>query len=167
MLLGIILILVIIGMGVFLFIYKPPTAVVLPVAAALIAVIAFMPSFLQGSFAEPLNAIFGTVLSDGFTRLAPLIVAAILGAVLAAQVDEAGIARHLVRFSAEFAGDSPFLLTLLLTLVIALLFTNLGGLGAVIMVATTALPLMLAMGMQPLTAGAVFLLALWAVASTP
>ncbi len=160
MLLGIILILVIIGMGVFLFIYKPPTAVVLPVAAALIALIAFMPSFLQGSFAEPLNTIFGTVLSDGFTRLAPLIVAAILGAVLAAAVDDAGIARHLVRFAAEFAGDSPFLLTLLLTLVIALLFTNLGGLGAVIMVATTALPLMLAMGMQPLTAGAVFLLAL-------
>lgn len=160
MLLGALLIAAIVGMGLFLFLVRPPTALVLPVTAVLITLIAFAPQLFAGEFAQPLNAILGTVIGDGFTRLAPLIVAVFLGAVLAAQVEDAGIARFLVRFAAEFAGDSPFLLTLMLTLVIALLFTNLGGLGAVIMVATTALPLMLAMGLEPLTAGAVFLLAL-------
>ncbi len=160
MLLGALLIAAIVGMGLFLFIVRPPTALVLPVTAILIALIAFAPKLFAGEFAQPLNTILGTVIGEGFTRLAALIVAVFLGAVLAAQVEDAGIARFLVRFSAEFAGDSPFLLTLMLTLVIALLFTNLGGLGAVIMVATTALPLMLAMGLEPLTAGAVFLLAL-------
>ncbi len=158
--LGVLLIAVIVGMGLFLFIVRPPTALVLPVAAILLALVAFAPQIFSGQFAEPLNAIFGTVIGAGFTRLSALIVAVVLGAVLAAQVEDAGIAKFLVRYAAEFSGDSPFMLTLLLTLVIALLFTNLGGLGAVIMVATTALPLMLAMGLEPLTAGAVFLLAL-------
>ena len=158
--LGVLLIAVIVGMGLFLFVVRPPTALVLPVTAILLAIVAFAPQLLGGQFAEPLNAIFGTVIGAGFTRLSALIVAVVLGAVLAAQVEDAGIAKFLVRYAAEFSGDSPFMLTLLLTLVIALLFTNLGGLGAVIMVATTALPLMLAMGLEPLTAGAVFLLAL-------
>jgi len=158
--LGVLLIAVIVGMGLFLFIVRPPTALVLPVTAILIALVAFAPQIFSGQFAGPLNAIFGTVIGAGFTRLSALIVAVVLGAVLAAQVEDAGIAKYLVRYAAEFSGDSPFMLTLLLTLVIALLFTNLGGLGAVIMVATTALPLMLAMGLEPLTAGAVFLLAL-------
>jgi len=158
--LGVLLIAVIVGMGLFLFIVRPPTALVLPLAAILLALVAFAPQLISGNFTDPLNAIFGTVIGAGFTRLSALIVAVVLGAVLAAQVEDAGIAKYLVRFAAEFSGDSPFMLTLLLTLVIALLFTNLGGLGAVIMVATTALPLMLAMGLSPLSAGAVFLLAL-------
>lgn len=158
--LGVLLIAVIVGMGLFLFVVRPPTALVLPVTAILLALVAFAPQIFSGQFAEPLNAVFGTVIGAGFIRLSALIVAVVLGAVLAAQVEDAGIAKFLVRFAAEFSGDSPFMLTLLLTLVIALLFTNLGGLGAVIMVATTALPLMLAMGLSPLSAGAVFLLAL-------
>lgn len=159
-LLGLVLILLVAAMGLVLFLLRPPTALVLPLAAIVIALVALAPRMLAGELSAPLTTLFNDVVFGGFLRLAPAIVAVFLGAVLAAQVSEAGIARAIVRVSAEFAGDSPFLLSLLLLLVIAMLFTSLGGLGAVIMVATTVLPLLLALGLDALTAGAIFLFGL-------
>jgi len=155
-----VLVLLVVAMGLVLFLLRPPTALVLPIAAIVIALFALGPRILTGDLSAPLSALCNEVVFGGFMRLAPAIVAVFLGAVLAAQVSEAGIARAIVRVSAEFAGDSPFLLSLLLLLVIAMLFTSLGGLGAVIMVATTVLPLLLALGLDALTAGAIFLFGL-------
>jgi len=159
-LLGLMLVLLVVAMGLLLFLLRPPTALVLPLAAIAIALLALAPRILGGDLSAPLSTLFNDVIFGGFLRLAPAVVAVFLGAVLAAQVSNAGIARAIVRASAEFAGDSPFLLGLLLLLVIALLFTSLGGLGAVIMVATTVLPLLLALGLDALTAGAIFLFGL-------
>jgi len=102
--------------------------------------------------------VVGIVFSDGSFRLAPAIAAVLMGAVLAQLVDRTGIARVLVTRAAELGGDRPLALALLLTGVVALLFTTLGGLGAVIMVATIIFPILLSIGLPPLVVGVLFLL---------
>lgn len=104
--------------------------------------------------------VLGVVVSDGAARLGPAMVAVILGAVLAQLVDRTGIARVLVTRAAELGGDRPLPLALLLTGVVALLFTTLGGLGAVIMVATIVFPILLSIGLAPWVVGCLFLLGL-------
>ena len=97
------------------------------------------------------------VFAEGAVRLAPAMGAVIMGAILAQVVDRTGIARVLVTRAAELGGDRPLVLALLLTLVVALLFTTLGGLGAVIMVATIMFPILLSIGLPPLVVGCLFL----------
>ncbi|HEY9789667.1 MAG TPA: hypothetical protein V6D22_04660 [Candidatus Obscuribacterales bacterium] len=105
----------------------------------------------------PADRILTDVLAKGSTKLANAYTTTIFGAILADLINRLGIAKALVRWVAEFAGDNPFLLSLLMTLVTALLFSSLGGLGAVIMVGTVILPVMLSLGIMPLTAGGLFL----------
>jgi hypothetical protein len=105
----------------------------------------------------PPERILTDVIAKGSVKLANAYTTTIFGAVLAELINKLGIAKAMVRWVAEFAGDSPFLLGLFMTIVTALLFSSLGGLGAVIMVGTVVLPVMLSLGISPLTAGALFL----------
>ena len=159
-LLGIALILAIILVGIVLFAFRPPTALVLPCASISIALIAFLPNFIRGEVVLSLSKLFTSVIGEGMARLSMPIIAVFLGAVIAQQVSDAGVTNRILTYASEFAGDSVFFLTITLLIVTALLFTNIGGLGAVIMVASTIVPLMLAMGIDKLTAGGVFLMGL-------
>lgn len=105
----------------------------------------------------PPDRILTQVIAQGSVKLANAYTTTIFGAILAELINKLGIAKSLIRWVAEFAGDSPFLLGLFMTLVTALLFTSLGGLGAVIMVGTVVLPVMLSLGISPITAGSLFL----------
>jgi Na+/H+ antiporter NhaD/arsenite permease-like protein len=98
------------------------------------------------------------VVEKGLFRLHPAYVTAMLGAVLAEVMSKTGIAETMIKKAAELGGDRPLLLSLLLTAVVALLFTTLGGLGAVIMVATIVFPILLTLGIAPLPVGGMFLL---------
>jgi Na+/H+ antiporter NhaD/arsenite permease-like protein len=98
-----------------------------------------------------------TVLADGALKLHNAYTTTMFGAMLAELLNKQGMARALVRWVAEFAGDSPYLLGVLLTVVTALLFSTLGGLGAVIMVGTIVLPVMISLGIPAHAAGALFL----------
>ncbi|MBU6450275.1 MAG: hypothetical protein KGS72_00740 [Cyanobacteria bacterium REEB67] len=98
-----------------------------------------------------------TVLADGALKLHNAYTTTMFGAMLAELLNKQGMARALVRWVAEFAGDSPYLLGALLTVVTALLFSTLGGLGAVIMVGTIVLPVMISLGIPAHAAGALFL----------
>ncbi len=100
------------------------------------------------------------VVADGMLRLNAAYTTAIVGAILAEVVRQTGIAETVLKWAAELGGDRPILLTLILIAVSALLFTTLGGLGAVIMVGTIVLPILLSLGLSPLTAASVFLMAL-------
>lgn len=119
----------------------------LPIMAIAIALVGQIPP----------DRILTDVIAKGSVKLANAYTTTIFGAILAELINKLGIAKSLVRWVAEFAGDSPFLLGLLMTLVTALLFTSLGGLGAVIMVGTVVLPVMLSLGISPITAGGLFL----------
>jgi hypothetical protein len=127
-----------------------PALLALPILAVALASIAGMKWDL----------LFTKVIADGTTRLSGAIIAAILGAILAQVVEKTGIAQTAIKKTAELGGDKPMVLAVLLTLVIALLFTTLGGLGAVIMVATIAIPILLSLGLRPVYVGCLFLLAL-------
>ena len=103
------------------------------------------------------DVIVNKVLVDGTLKLHNAYTTTMFGAMLAELLNKQGMARALVRWVAEFAGDSPYLLALLLTLVTALLFSTLGGLGAVIMVGTIVLPVMISLGIPAHAAGGLFL----------
>lgn len=119
----------------------------LPIMAIAIALVGQIPA----------DRILTDVIAKGSVKLSNAYTTTIFGAILAELINKLGIAKALVRWVAEFAGDSPFILGLFMTLVTALLFTSLGGLGAVIMVGTVVLPVMLSLGISPATAGGLFL----------
>lgn len=127
-----------------------PALLALPLLAFGLAAVAGM------EWKNLLSVVFG----EGSVRLAGAILAAIMGSILAQVVEKTGIAQTAIKKTAELGGDRPMILTVLLTIVMALLFTTLGGLGAVIMVATIVIPILLSLGLRPLYVGCLFLLAM-------
>jgi hypothetical protein len=99
------------------------------------------------------------VVVDGTVKLAPVIVTTIFGALLSRVTLSTGIAETIVDYAAEFGGDRPLLLALALCAAVALLFTSLTGLGAIIMVGSIVLPIMLTIGVPRRTAATLFMLA--------
>ncbi|MBC5799172.1 MAG: hypothetical protein GIX03_13930 [Candidatus Eremiobacteraeota bacterium] len=100
-----------------------------------------------------------TTIVDGTTKLAPVIVTVVFGALLSRVTLSTGIAETIVTYAAEFGGDRPALLALALSAAVAALFTSLTGLGAIIMVGSIVLPIMLTIGVPRKTAATLFMLA--------
>jgi H+/gluconate symporter-like permease len=106
----------------------------------------------------PLDRI-GTVVVAGASSLSSVYVAVIFGALLGRVTLDCGIARALVNLAAEYGGESPFALAVVLCAVVALLFTSLSGLGAIIMVGSIVLPIMMTTGVPRAIAATLFLMA--------
>jgi len=135
--------------AVLMYLNRLPAMVALPLMAVAIAAAARVPwADLAG------------IIGDGVFYLHKAYATAILGAILAEIVAKTGVAETMIKKAAELGGDRPLVLSLILTGVVALLFTTLGGLGAVIMVATIIFPILLALGVPGLTVGALFLLSM-------
>jgi len=132
----------------------------LPLAALTIGALALIPEARANGVLSALTILGSEVVEGGVLRLSLWIATVILGAVLAAQLNITGAAERLVRYAAEYAGEDRFRLGLLMLIVIAVLFTTLGGLGAVILVASITLPLLFSLGYEPRIAGGLFLLGL-------
>jgi Na+/H+ antiporter NhaD/arsenite permease-like protein len=105
----------------------------------------------------PGRDILEEVLAKGAVKLNATYTTTMFGAMLAELLNRLGIAKSLIRWVAEFAGEEPYILGIVIVLVTALLFSTLGGLGAVIMVGTIILPVLLSIGISQATAGALFL----------
>jgi hypothetical protein len=101
----------------------------------------------------------GEIVTGGAVALAPVYVTVIFGALLARVTLDTGIARALVNLAAEYGGEAPLALALVLCGVVALLFTSLSGLGAVIMVGSIVLPIMMTTGVPRTVAATLFLMA--------
>jgi len=99
------------------------------------------------------------VMIDGTVRLAPVIATVVFGALLSRVTMQTGIAETIVNYAAEFGGDRPVVVTLVMATVVAALFTSLYGLGAIIMVGSIVLPIMMTVGVPRRTAATVFLMA--------
>ncbi len=100
----------------------------------------------------------GTIVTTGATSLAGVYVAVIFGALLGRVTMDTGIARALVNLAAEYGGERPLALALALCAIVALLFTSLSGLGAIIMVGSIVLPIMMTTGVPRTIAATLFLL---------
>lgn len=107
----------------------------------------------------PLSQILNQVVAAGATRLAEAYMMVFAGAMLGRVVMQTGIAEGIIKRAAEFGGDKPLVVAVTLMVAIALLFTALYGLGAIIMVGGLALPIMMSIGVPRKLAGVLFLLA--------
>jgi hypothetical protein len=104
-------------------------------------------------------AALGDVIVRGVVQLAPVYATVIFGALLSRVVLQTGIAETIVTYAAEFGGDQPLVVALILCAAVALLFTSVTGLGAIIMIGTIVLPVMMTVGVPRTTAATLFLLA--------
>ncbi|HVA33636.1 MAG TPA: hypothetical protein VNG31_05775 [Candidatus Baltobacteraceae bacterium] len=101
----------------------------------------------------------GGIFTGGAAALAPVYVAVIFGALLGRVTIDTGIARAMVNLAAEYGGERPLALALGLCVIVALLFTSLSGLGAIIMVGSIVLPIMMTTGVPRTIAATLFLMA--------
>lgn len=147
MFVGIACLLVFLAMAGLMYARKLSTLLALPLMAILIAIIGGIPP----------EDILSKVIGKGVVQLNVAYTTTMIGAMLAELMNKQGIAKAVVRWVAEFGGDNPFILSILLTAVTGLLFSTLGGLGAVIMVGTIVLPVMLSIGLNSVTAGSLLL----------
>lgn len=128
---------------------KMPAILAVPAMALCIAVIA----------RAPLDQILNEVIVAGATRLVDAYLMVFAGAVLGRIVMQTGIAEAVIKRAAEFGGDQPMVVAIAMMAAISLLFTTLTGLGAIIMVGSLALPIMMSIGVPRKLAGVLFLMA--------
>lgn len=108
----------------------------------------------------PVTTLLTETIGEGALRLHNPIIVVIFGAALAEIVKRSGIVEVLIKNTAEFLGDRKYLVTILLMFVVAILFAVLGGLGAIVMVGSIVLPILISMGISKLNAACIFLMGL-------
>ncbi|BAS27365.1 C4-dicarboxylate ABC transporter [Limnochorda pilosa] len=121
--------------------------------AILIPVVAGVP--FTGS-----EGILQKVVEGGAIRLATAIAAVIFGAWLGQLMVQTGISHSMIAKAAELGGDKPMGVALALGVVVAILFTAVGHLGAVIMVGTIVLPILMSVGIDRHKAATIFLISM-------
>ncbi|MBN2355927.1 citrate transporter [candidate division KSB1 bacterium] len=139
---------VFLGLALSMFFRKLPALLALPLMAILI-------SLLGGVSPHDL---FYHVIGAGSIRLHNAYTVAIFGGMLSFLLQKSGVAENLIKNGAELAGDRPWSVGFIMLLLIAMLFTTLGGLGAIIMVATIVLPILSSVGFSSLTIAGLFLI---------
>ncbi len=144
------LITVFIIMALLMFLRKIPALIALPLMAFLIAIIGGV------SFKDTIQFVIG----HGTLKLHAAYTIAMFGSMLSVILQKTGVAENFIKKGAELAGDRPWIIAVLMLSIITLLFTTLGGLGAIIMVATIVLPIMSAVGIGPMTTVGIFLIGL-------
>lgn len=127
---------------------KMPAIVAVPSMAIVMAIAAGVPS-----------AALGGIVVGGASALSTAYVAVIFGALLGRVTLDTGIARALVSLAAEYGGENPLAFSLVLCAIVAVLFTTLNGLGAIIMVGSIVLPIMMTSGVPRTIAATLFLMA--------
>jgi len=125
-----------------------PALLAMPVLAVLISLIAGI---------KPVD-IFQYVIGEGSLRLAEPIIISMFGGILSILMQKTGIAEGFIKKGAELSGDNPLVISFVMFLFIILLFTTLGGLGAMIMVGAIVLPILTSVGIGRLTAAVIMLM---------
>jgi len=146
----VLLFIVFLSIAVLMFLRKLPALLALPIMAFLFPIISGVS----------LNTTVQNVLGLGATKLSEAYTIAIFGSMLSVLLQKTGIAESFIKIGAELSGDKPWTIAVIMLLLITLLFTTLGGLGAIIMVASVVLPIMASVGIGPLTTVGIFLIGL-------
>lgn len=149
---GIILIAFMVVIMVLMVTRKVPTLIAIPILAIGIAVIAGVP--LTGE-----ESIISTVIQSGAVKLAGSYTACLIATWMSCIMQRTGITENMIRKAAELGGDKTNIVAILLFLVICALSTVMSGLGAVIMMGTIAIPILISVGVEKFTAAAILLCA--------
>lgn len=129
---------------------KMPNLIAIPCMAILISIFAMF---------SPIE-ILNDVIEQGAYRLYAPIIAAMFGAIFAQVIQKTNIANCIVHYAAEFCGDNPFALAFVLTFATAFIFTSVSGFGAVMMVGTVILPILISVGIAPIVAAILLIMGL-------
>ncbi|MDD5582315.1 MAG: citrate transporter [Candidatus Marinimicrobia bacterium] len=146
----ILFLLVFVVMALSMFFRKIPALLALPLMAFLFPLIGGVS----------LNDTLQLVIGQGALRLHRAYTVMLFGSMLSILMQKTKVAENLIKKGAELSGDNPWIISVMMLFLISLLFTTLGGLGAIIMVATIVLPIMTSVGVGPLTVVGVFLFGL-------
>ncbi|GAA4827007.1 hypothetical protein [Algivirga pacifica] len=142
------LLLVFLSMAGLMFKRILPALIALPLMALLVAIIGGVT----------LDDLITHVIGGGATKLSTAMVVAIFGGMLSILLQKTKVAEAFIKKGAELSGDNPWAISVLMYVLIVLLFTTLGGLGAIIMVATIVLPILSSVGVGSMTAVGIFLM---------
>ncbi len=148
---GILMIAVFLGFSVLMFRQKIPSFLALLLMAVVLPLVAGAPLYGEDGVLAIVNT--------GSYRLASSIPALFFGAWVGEIMNERGVTKDIIRRASELAGDRPIIVAIVMYVVVAVLFTSLTGLGAHIMVAMLVLPILTAVGIKPLTASCLLLMA--------
>ncbi len=140
--------LIFLSIALAMFFRKLPALLALPLMAILISILGGVG----------LNDLLFKVIGAGAVRLHTAYTVAIFGGMLSFLLQKSGVAENLIKNGAELAGDRPWSVGFIMLLLISMLFTTLGGLGAIIMVATIVLPIMASVGFSSLSIAGIFLI---------
>ncbi|CAN5279330.1 TRAP transporter large permease subunit [soil metagenome] len=151
-----VIVLLLFGIGAAIMITRTfPAILVLPILGVSIAVAAAVSSG-RITFEDITSGVIG----QGALKLAPAIIISFFGGMISFVMQKSGVAHSLVKNGAELIGDNPLAVSLFSMGLVALLFTSIGGLGAVIMVSLIVLPMLATVGVQPVVAGGIMLFGL-------
>jgi hypothetical protein len=146
---GLLLLLVFAVFAALMFARVMPALLAVPTLAVVVAALVGLP----------LDNILNDVIAGGAVKLSSAYVAVFAGAMLGRVMIQTGIAEEIIKRAAEFGGDRPLVVAAALMAVTAVLFTSLTGLGAIIMVGSLVLPIMMSLGLPRKVAAILFLLA--------
>lgn len=146
----ILLLVVFLTSAILMFFRKIPALLALPIMAF------FIPVISGVSITDTIELVLGL----GATRLSEAYTIAIFGSMLSILLQKTGVAEKFIKTGAELSGDKPWTISFIMLLLIILLFTTLGGLGAIIMVSTVVLPILASVGVGPVTTVGIFLIGL-------
>src|SRR3954447_12567104 len=96
------------------------------------------------------------ILQGGGVAYASAVIIIVFGAWFAQVLIQTGIAESVIRSAVELAGDRPLVTAMIVTVVTALLFTSMYGVGAAIAIGIIALPIMMGQGIPPYVAAPAF-----------
>jgi hypothetical protein len=152
---GLLILIIFVATALLMFFRKLPAILALPLMAFAIA---GGTALITGDIS--FRDLMAGVLAEGALRLNTAIVVAFFGGMLSFMMQKSGVAERFVKQGAELVGDSPWGVSLFVMGLVAILFTTIGGLGAIIMVATIVLPVLATVGVPPIVAGGIFLIGL-------
>lgn len=116
-----------------------PAILALPLMAGWVCLVAGMP----------FTSYLDNVLLAGSMKLSSAMAVVIFGAMFARVIMKTGISNAIIKQAAELAGDRPLAIAFIMTAATAFVFLGMSGLGAVIMVGSITLPIMMSAGISP------------------
>lgn len=150
---GIVIVIIFVVLAGLMMTKKIPAVLALPIMAVGIAFAAGLP--LRGD-----EGILDFVISSGALKLSGTYVPILFACWLSQILYRSGVTDTIIKKAAEFGGDKPFVISMLLCAVTVFLFTTLYGTGAVAMVGAVVLPILLSVGVPPIVACNAFLASL-------
>ncbi|QDV06752.1 Citrate transporter [Planctomycetes bacterium Poly30] len=121
-----------------------PALIVLPIMGFAIAAAAWA---ITGELTS--HDVLEGVVSEGAISLHKAMIVTFFGGALSFVMQRSGVAEQLVKQGAELVGADPLAVGVFSLLLVALLFSSLTGLGAVIMVSMIVLPMLSTVGLSP------------------